>query len=103
MKQTRIQIKPTDLGLNDFISAQASVKPAVQYKGECWVLRVSDDPLAFLSLQPVLTSSGSTVWDVKFIMQPNPGEFVTFQPTYECLDCPGVSLETVGGRPFPLE
>jgi hypothetical protein len=100
MQKPRIEIKPSNLNLGDLITPQASVEPAKQYKGQRRIFRISDGLIAFLSLKPVFTTSGSTVWNVKFLMQTGPDEFIVFEPSYERFDGTGVSVDGIFAGPL---
>src|SRR5208337_4709298 len=101
MKKSCIQIKPSNLSLSDFISPESSVKPAVEYEGESWVFCLSNDPFAFVRLQPVPTSDGRRFWDIKFLVETRPDQFEIFEIAYKSLNGPRVSVNGIPTYPCP--
>ena len=86
MKKSCVQIKPSNLSLSDFFSLESSVKPADE--GESWVFCFSNDPFAFVRLQPVPTSDSCRLWDLKFLVQTRPDQFEVFEIAYKSLNGP---------------
>ena len=75
------------------------MKPAVEYEGESWVFCLSNDPFAFVRLQP---SDNRRVWDIKFLVQTRPpDQFEVFEIAYKSLKGPRVSVNGIPTYPCP--